>query len=80
MKETKIETITLKVNGETIKLPLEAAKELHKILGELFGKEVVHSNYWWTIPYITPYIQGPFWTTTTNGNSFVSDYTIQLKD
>jgi hypothetical protein len=56
-KEVKIEKMVLVIEGEKVSLSPEGAKKLHKILDELFGKEIVkehHYHDWWYRPY--PYV------------------------
>lgn len=64
MKEgIAIENIDIKIGNKTISLKPEQAKELKRILNEMFEEKVVHEHhwnkYWWNYPYVTP-----LWTAT----------------
>lgn len=55
-EEVEIEKMVLVIEGEKVSLSPEGAKKLHKILDELFGKEIVkehHYHDWWYRPYVT---------------------------
>lgn len=72
--ENKIEVhkIDIKIGDKVISLKPEQAKELKKILNEMFEEQKVvhhhhdHYRYWWTQPtyvHANPY-PTPYWTVT----------------
>ena len=52
-KEIKIKKLVIKIGQTEVNVTPEEAKELHKALDEMFGKEIVREVYhdWW---YRTP--------------------------
>lgn len=75
--QVKIDSVVLKVKGETIKLSIESARELHKLLADLFGeteKVVIRERYPWVwFPYYDSKTNTsiPTWITTTSGTTAV---------
>ena len=85
-KKSEIKKIVVEVNGEELVLTLDAAKELHKILDELFDKKtevIIRDKPTYVYPpYYYTYIQAPqpqwiHWTVTydprysnVNGTSY----------
>ena len=81
----KIETISLQVGRKKVDLNLAEARELHKILADLFGKEDTTKVVFDPYPiYVRPYTY-PWWsygsystggdtkgTTTTYGSGFTN--------
>jgi hypothetical protein len=76
----EVSKIDIKIGDKTISLRPEQAKELKKILNEMFEEshdKVIHEHryWWWNQPYYTnPY---PYWTITagsTLGNSATGGY------
>ncbi len=92
-KEERIEVakIEIKIDGQTVSIKPERARELHRILGELLGLDKPEVHYYPQNPvYIYPQrpTWSPFWygTTTwtgtaTSGSSFNStNYTLTLSN
>jgi hypothetical protein len=71
----EVAKIDIKIGDKTISLKPEQAKELKKILNEMFEEsvdKVIHEHrYWWNYPwYSNPYPHiYPQWTITCAGNA-----------
>lgn len=68
----EVKKIDIKIGDNTISLKPEQAKELKKILNEMFEEshdKTIH-HYWWNYPiYTQPWT--PNWTITCGGTSYV---------
>ena len=68
-KGASITKITVNLGGQEVELTLDQARELHKVLHEMFGKDYPcppSPNPWttpWTMPQSPNY---PVWTVTRN--------------
>lgn len=75
----EVRKIDIKIGDKTISLKPEQAKELKKILNEMFEEKVVHEHhheyhrYWWNWPaYTQPYTPYPQWTITCGGSGLAN--------
>jgi len=86
MKKTKIKIneITIEIDGNKIKLPIEAAKELRDMLNETFPKKteekhIHHHDHWrwWNTNPVWYSDPTPSITFTNDDGSTTSDYIFQ---
>lgn len=68
-KGASITKITVNLGGQEVELTLDQARELHKVLHEMFGKDspCSPSPNPWTTPWTMPQMPNhPVWTVTRN--------------
>src|SRR6476659_8351518 len=82
--KVEVAKIDIKIGDKTISLKPEQAKELKKVLNEMFEEsvdKVVHEHrYWWNYPWYTrtPTVTLPQWTISCGGNNTTSVYSSDI--
>jgi hypothetical protein len=77
MSDPKVEItkITIKVGDKQAELTVQEAKELHRILDEMFKRQdVTYVPVYPTLPYYPIYPTWTYWTTCTSNGTFNITY------